>query len=199
MRIATLASLLFLLGCGSEGKEAPVSADANSQGDATLDRPPACEGLLPSYDLSGASFSGYARPRDAGNSESPTVYGLFTVLDQGPTTDLFEIQLWNGLGVFNEGVVPGTFAIQGADTDLNDCGLCALVFGDLAANGSTNTVLVAQSGSVTIEAVELQVGAAFRGSATQLDYRQVNSGGVIPDGCGLSVSNISFDVTLDAP
>ena len=159
----------------------------------------ACEGLLSNYDLSGATFTGYARPRDAGDSMSPTVYGLGTVLDQGPPTDLFEIQLWSGFGVFSEEVAPGTYPIQGSETSLNDCGLCALVLGDMAANGSTSMVLVAQSGTFTIDAVELQAGAAFRGSATQIEYRQVNSGGVIPDGCGLTVRNIDFDVTLDAP
>ena len=198
MRIASLASALLLVGCGN-GEETPLSVDAGDEIDAMIQAPTACVGLLPSYDLSDATYAGYARARDAGDPMSPTEYGLTTLLDQGPPTDLFEIQLWEGFGAFSAEVAPGTFPIQGPETNLNDCGLCALVFGDMAANGSTTMVLVAQSGTITIDAVALEAGASFRGSAAQIDYRQVDSGGVIPGGCGLTVSNINFDVTLDAP
>lgn len=197
--LALASSLLAALGCGSDDKDAPAAVDAGASADAEVEGIPTCPGLLASYDLSAASFAGYARPRDAGDPESPTVYGLTTLLDAGPPTDLFEIQFWSGFGAFSTEVSPGVFPIQGAETDLIDCGLCALVFGDLAANGSTDTVLVAQSGSITIDEITLEAGATVRGGASALQYRQVNSGGVIPDGCGLTITNISFDLTLDAP
>ena len=82
---------------------------------------------------------------------------------------------------------------------LGGVGLCALVFGDLASNGSTDTVLVAQSGTVEVEQISLEVGGAFKGSADSLSYAQVNSSGPIPGGCEIQVTNIQFDVTLDAP
>jgi hypothetical protein len=120
-------------------------------------------------------------------------------LDQGPPPDVFEIQLWSDFGVFADEVAPGTFPITGAETSLIDCGLCALIFGDLASNGTTSTVLVAQSGTFTIDDISLESGARFRGSAPELEYRQVNASGPVPGGCGLTVRNIDFDVTLDAP
>lgn len=200
MKTLALASpLLLLICCGGNEDEEPAAPDASVESDAMNDGPAACPGLLPSYDLANVDFTGYARPRDAGDPTSPTVFGLATILDQGPPTDLFEIQLWGGFGVFADAVGPGTYPIEGTETNLNDCGLCALVFGDMAANGSTNMVLVAQSGTFTIDAVNLEAGASFRGTAPVVEYRQVNSGGVIPDGCGLTITNIDFDVTLDAP
>lgn len=204
MKLVTLTSaMVLLLGCGGDeegGQPIPVDAGNAIDGvDAMVEGPPACTGLLPNYDLTGVSFTGYARPRDTGDPTSPTVYGLTTILDQGPPIDLFEIQLWSGFGAFSEEVAPGTYPIQGPDTDLNDCGLCALIFGDLATNGSTSMVLVAQNGTITIDAIELELGASFRGSVEQIEYRQVNTGGVIEGGCGLTVSNINFDVTLDSP
>ncbi|MCP4446579.1 MAG: hypothetical protein GY811_14720 [Myxococcales bacterium] len=202
MKFAPLASTLpLLVGCGADAEDAPATADAEVllAADAVIEGPPACTGLLPSYDLTKAVFTGYARPRDAGDATSPTVYGLTVFLDEGPPIDLFEIQLWSNFGAFESGVTPGTIPIEGAETSLNDCGLCALVFGDMTANGSTSMLLVAQSGAITLDAVSLEAGAVLRGSAPELHYRQVNSSGTIPDGCGLTIRNINFDVTLDAP
>jgi hypothetical protein len=155
--------------------------------------------LVSIYDLSDATFAGYARRRDAGDETSPMVYGMTATLDEGPPPDIFEIQLWSGFGVYKDSVAPGTVPISGDETSLFDCGLCALVFGDLASNGSTDTVLVAQSGTVEVEQISLEVGGAFKGSADSLSYAQVNSSGPIPGGCEIQVTNIQFDVTLDAP
>jgi hypothetical protein len=188
-----------LWSCGNGGDEEAASPDASAAVDAAANLPMACDGLMATYDLSNASYSGYARPRDAGDPSSPTVYGLTAILDQGPPTDLFEIQLWSGFGAFADAVGPGVIPIQGAETSLNDCGFCALLFGDMAANGTTNTVLVAQSGDFTIDALSLEAGGAFTGSASEVQYNRVDSSGTIPGGCGARITNIAFDVTLDAP
>lgn len=199
LRPITLA-ILLLCGCASESSDdAPVLADANQSPDATTVVPAGCAGLLSSYDLSDATYAGYARRRDAGDETSPMVYGMTATLDEGPPADIFEIQLWSGFGVYKDTVAPGTVPISGDETSLFDCGLCALIFGDLASNGSTDTVLVAQSGTVEVEQINLEVGGSFQGSASLLRYVQVNSGGPIPGGCEVQVSNIQFDVTLAAP
>ena len=198
MKAISLAiSLLFVIGCGSDNEEADA-ADAGEE-DADIILPAGCAGLLSKYDLSDATYTGYARPRDAGDPTSPMVYGITTILDQGPPRDVFEIQFWSGFGVFGSEVAPGSFPITGAETNLNDCGLCAIIFGDLASNGTTNTVLVAQSGTFTVDEIDLQPGARFRGSAPEIQYAQVNSGGIVPNGCSLEVTNIQIDVTLDSP
>lgn len=190
----------LLLGCGSdESSEVPTTPDASLTADASAAVPTACAGLLSLYDLSDATFAGYARRRDAGDETSPMVYGMTATLDAGPPPDMFELQLWSGFGVFKNSVAPGTIPITGDETSLFDCGLCLLVFGDLAANGSTDSVLVAQSGTVVIEEINLEAGARFKGRADDLHYAQVNSDGPIPGGCEIQITNIQFDVTLDAP
>jgi len=191
-----LLPLALTLGCGAS-KSDDDDADADKDSDPVVVTPAGCAGLWSHYDLNGASYTGYAQPRDAGDPTSPMTYGLVAALDQGPPQDIFEVQFWNGFGVFSEGVETGTFSIAGDETNLNDCGLCALILGDLAANGATSTVLVAQGGTFQLDEVQLEVGGALRGSATALHFRQVDSGGVIAGGCAVSMDNIAFDVTLE--
>ncbi len=185
-------AVFAVLACGSSSDDQDAGAE-----DAKPIEPAGCAGLLSSYDLSGATYTGYAHPRDAGDPDSPMVYGLTAILDQGPPPDVFEIQIWDGFGVFGDGVAPGEIPITGAEANLNDCGLCALVFGDLSG-GSTSTVLMAQSGTFTIDDLSLEVGSRFRGSAAEVQYSLINSSGPVPDGCTLAVTNIAFDVMLQS-
>jgi len=87
------------------------------------------------------------------NAGNPT---LTIVLDPGPPRDVFFLQLITGQGVFTGGgLMTGTFAIRGADTNFTACGLCTNILGDIVSGAGPTKFYFTASGMVTLPSTEL--------------------------------------------
>ena len=73
-----------------------------------------------------------------------------------------------GRGLFKDGVVPGTYTIQGMDTDYQVCALCVYMFADYPQPPSLH--LMAEKGQVTIDSVN---GDQLSGSIKDVSFRPI--------------------------
>lgn len=79
----------------------------------------------------------------------------------GPPRDLFVVELFGDAPPFGDGLKTGTFPIEGAQTNYNECGVCVVVFADLVEGSPTAMAYIAQSGTVTITSVEGSFAGSF--------------------------------------
>lgn len=119
--------------------------------------------------------------------------------------DRLEIQLFNGYGVFQTGIAPGTYTIEGAELDFQTCGLCVLIRGDVdPTTNKGRQDLFATGGTVTIDEVGPSGSGRFRGSLEAVTLQHVwidpNTFHVEPvdDGCTTSIASASWDVPIAA-
>ena len=83
------------------------------------------------------------------------VHALSSRLDGTQTYDSFQIELWDGYGVY-QGVQAhaGSFTISGEETAAMTCGVCLFLRADFDPNtGEFAQIYLAQSGQVTVTSV----------------------------------------------
>lgn len=153
---------MVLVACGPQGPEgasppdaadAPVVPDASGGGGPADARPPAvdaarveCPPGLP------ASFGDLGTVVANKNDVSGT-YNVFVDLDGDPRW-FFGMKLRPGSGIFEGGVVPGTYVLEGDDTDVQFCSACLNLFADLdSVEGGPSLHMTALKGSLTIDSV----------------------------------------------
>lgn len=129
---------------------APPGPDARA-----VDCPP---GLPDSFDAAGNTTSTnatYYDPDDGGpQAQYLEHYNVFSDLDGDPRW-FFAMNLYDGRDVFEAGVAPGKYAIDGEDTDVQFCSLCVNLFADQdEVEGGPSLHLFAQKGTLIIDAVD---------------------------------------------
>lgn len=113
------------------------------------------------------------------------------------SADVLLLETWDGKGPFVGGAVkPGTYTISGADTSIATCGVCLYVMGDVDAAGVAKQVYLAQSGTVTIEAVGTTFTASVSGVG--LAHWDMTAQAAATDSCtaDLGAATMSAPVTI---
>lgn len=109
---------------------------------------------------------GIPTPVDSSQFEGEGDYYVMIELVEEPFQRMF-VTLHQGMGVFAGAVEPGTYVIEGDETDFSWCGACVYLAVD---DGDTpSTQYMARSGKVTIDSV----GAEVHGEITAVELRQI--------------------------
>ncbi len=214
---ALLAASALVTGCSSSTADAPAPdamtmptgggdpIDPGAGTDAgTIDPGPAANCAAP------ATLGELAAPPAAtitANNQQGGGVALTTgfLLDQTATPDVLLIGFWEGLGVFTNGFAPGTYDIAGAETDFAACGACIFVGADVDAQGNSAQLLMAQSGTLTITAIDPNPGQGrVTGSFSNVQLAEVevspdNVQTVVPNGCTSSLTTFNFDLAVQPP
>jgi hypothetical protein len=110
--------------------------------------------------------------------------------------DLFALQLYDGFGVFTDGIVPGTYEITGDEAQFATCGLCALLITD----GGEADAYLATSGSVTITSVSPNLtGTVTNLTYTHVDIDENDTSTPNASGCESDIAALAFDAVVAAP
>ncbi len=172
------------------------------------EQPEACT-VEAAYPDLGALTGGNAvvRPQDAAVPDGPQYLTIAVSLGGSGIIDALFLELWDGYGPFAAGgIVPGTYTIAGPDTNLNDCGACVWMAGDLDMGaGTIAQSFMASGGTITLTTVDPTPNTGrLTGSLSNVTLRQVSfedGTGVQSDvagGCTTSVAGMSFDATVVA-
>ncbi len=129
---------------------------------------------------------------DAGPQDSYQFQGAYN-----SDVDLFDIEIYDGFGVFTNGIQPGTYDLKGDELDYATCGLCVLVLGD--SSSSSSDPYMATGGSITITSIS--PNGTFAGTGTNLTFTHVsidqsNTSTPLNDGCNTSIASVSFSATV---
>jgi len=153
-----------------------------------------------------ASYSGSLTQESASYTPTPADAGA----DAGPEdsyqfqgayntdADLLDIEIYDGYGVFTNGVQPGTYNLTGDELNYGTCGLCVLILGD--ATASSADPYMATGGSITITSISPT--GTFAGTGTNLAFTHVSidqntlESTPVNDGCNSSVASVSFSATV---
>lgn len=174
--------------------------------DAGTDPVPTGCALADSYGDLGASMGGAAVLGDQQDMPGSSVLTLGGALNQDAAPDVFQMQLWEGYGVFTGGFVTGTFDLTGAEANILDCGACVTLLGDVnTQTGQAVLGLVANGGTLTITAVDkTPTTGRVTGSISNVTLREISVDGTPPvqsevtGGCTSSIGTLSFDVPVMA-
>lgn len=95
---------------------------------------------------------------------------LVAPLDAGALPDMLVLQLVVGDGAFStRGIGPGSYTIAGAERDYESCGVCALIYADVAFDDDGETrpsaKYLANAGRVELHEVETRLVAELHGVA----------------------------------
>jgi hypothetical protein len=128
------------------------------------------------------------------------VYVYFADLNTDALPDDVGLQLYNGYGVFTNGVAPGTYHLTGAETSLASCGLCVFVLTDVDPSGGSGVdAYFATGGTVNITSVTPTLKATLTG----LTFTHVNidqtTGATTPVGDGCDTKITAMTIQQDLP
>ena len=129
--------------------------------------------------------------------ENPQVVYIFGGIG---SSDFVGLDLWDGYGVFAETegkrVTTGEFAIEGAEADPNQCGVCFWLYGNMDDQGETEADYIATSGTVNVTSIE----GEFTATATNVTFSQLDpeTGAVLADGCSVTIPSIDMTATIAA-
>lgn len=134
---------------------------------------------------------------DAGSNDGGIIGGPSDVYLYNGTldvnSDLLDIEVYAGYGVFTGGVHTGQFKLGASDLNYGTCGLCVLVY----ANGQ-NDPYMATGGTVTFTSFQ----GTFAGTLSNMTFTHVsidpNSFQSTPvgDGCNTSIPSLSFSSSV---
>lgn len=124
-------------------------------------------------------------------------YGAYYFLPLEPAEELL-IELYDGIGVFEEGITPGVFELSGDELDFATCGLCIRFYEGVDGNDYRG-VYMPTGGTVTFTSV----AGWLTGSLSNVTLQRVNIDPETlettphPDGCTTEIESLSFDAALD--
>jgi hypothetical protein len=192
-------ALAALVGCGDDAPGADAgngpdaagpTVDAHVNADARQDCPVPANFIAPAGMSAGAVQDG-----------SGSVAVEFD-LDGAAEPDRFQLTLVAGRGVFIDGLVTGTFGINGAQLDNDSCALCLVVLADVDGAGTPKEIYFAEDGVIQLDSVSGQL----TGSLTDVSFQHVSISPDPPhaitpilDGCKTRISSMGFDVPITSP
>jgi hypothetical protein len=201
-----LSAVLIAAACGGGGggdPDAPVinRIDARVGG---IDAPPSSNCGAPSAGY-GTPVVDPAQQASVHDAASGVYFGISLL---NTDFDMFQLQLYDGFGVFTGGTVTtGTFPLTGDEINFATCGVCLLIFSntlDTDADGAPDDLSLddptrnyyASAGSVTITSLTPNLTGTVTGLV--LDHVTVDVAGgsftstVVGD-CSTSITSMAFD------
>jgi len=112
---------------------------------------------------------------------------MFATGDLNTDVDGVAIDLWDGYGVFANGLAPGTYTLAGDELDPATCGLCVNLYTDYDGNAVTDFYF-ATGGTVTITSVD-----PLAATLSDVTFQHVDSNGApVGDGCTSHITSATF-------
>lgn len=130
---------------------------------------------------------------DAGPEDAYQFQGAYNT-----NADTLDIEIYDGYGVFANGVQPGTYNLTGDELNYDSCGLCVLLIADETSQGGDP--YMATGGSITITSISPT--GTFAGSGTSLAFTHVTidentlESTPVGDGCNTAIASVSFSATV---
>lgn len=189
---AVLSTAVWCLctGCGDNlaGPDAAIDAER-------IDAAP-CPIATSGYGALAFASTRAGRIHDGAGKETVAWLGA---LQAGPMSDVLDIQLLEGHGVFASGPPrTGMFALNGAESQLATCGTCVVL-----QVSAPRQYLVVQSGTLTIAELGPTGSGRFVGSLTNATLARVtidpvtNESRLLHDGCRTSITSASWDTPIN--
>ncbi len=192
---------------GSEGTpDAEPAADARADDAGAGDAPALPDGpapmtctAVPDYGSAG-QLAGTAVSHTPAGSTSPNRLEWRGDLDAAALPDQLAVELFAGAGVFTGAdIQPGTYTIEGDELDYATCGVCVLLYTDVAG-GVERDVYLATAGSVAITSVS----PTLAGQVSGVSFEHVTINPVSyestpdPDMCRSALTDASFATPVTA-
>jgi 5'-nucleotidase len=99
------------------------------------------------------------------------------MLNADSSPDVLQIWLYNGFGVFTNGIKKGTYDLTGDETNWETCGACVLVLADVnTSTGEAKQTYLATGGQITIT----ELGPRLIGSLSNVTLTRVTISDVSP-------------------
>ncbi len=113
----------------------------------------------------------------------------------GGTTDVVQVELWDGQGAFAGGAVhTGTFQLTGAELDYATCGVCVRAVGDKGTTGAKT--YFATGGTVEVTSVGAG-GATLSAKITNITLAEVDATNKkVTGGCTANVAGATVTGTV---
>lgn len=107
---------------------------------------------------------------DVSGDEDGIFYYAYVNGDAAP--DELSIQLYNGFGPFEGGIVNGVFELTGDEAQFATCAVCVLLFADVDPTGATDPAqtYLANGGTITLTSVEGRLTATL----SNVTFQHVN-------------------------
>jgi hypothetical protein len=168
---------------GGEGGAHPVGGESGEGG-----QPSVCR----------AASYGDVEPLDSiAGDDGDGVIILNLQLQAGFPQDQIELELYDGLGTFADGIQEGTYTIEGNDLDYKYCSLCVIFYDQVNQFNGSRGWYLATGGTVTFTSVEGNLAGTLSNVTFQHVYQDLD-GHSVPweDGCTTSVDSIDFDTEI---
>lgn len=193
-KIASLFLISLLAACGSSAED-DVDGGNNPTFDGgnnpTFDAPPQANCLAandvgsPTLANEGAQF--------CGTQATPDFVSYAGAVNADAQPDILGLQLYDGFGVFANGIVPGTYSITGDETQFATCGACVFLLTDFDGMNFADDGYLATGGTLTITSV-----SPLQGSVDGITFQHVEIDTMFmstphPDGCTSALTAASFD------
>jgi hypothetical protein len=175
------------------------------------DAPSIDAGITPTPDAAAAcsvtaTYPGGTITGDATNMITAEVQGAGEVITLGiafnTDQDGILVELYKGAGVFAGGIVPGTYALTGAELNYKTCGLCVRFFGNSTIQNPGQDFMPT-AGSVTITEVGPSGTGRLKATLNGLTFTHVTiapspdfTSTPVNDGCNTA---FAAPVTIDVP
>jgi hypothetical protein len=168
-------------------------SDGPTPGDGTV--------CLSGTDASTAGTAeGFVYLQEKGDTGGPLVVELGIGLDGESDAHYLVLELWEELGEFKGGIVPGTFEISGPETELFECSACVYI----ESEDIEDQFLMADSGIITISEVDTQAGSLVSATLEDVSFRQIQideaaeTESEVEGGCTATLASADLEATLIA-
>ncbi|MBI5543358.1 MAG: hypothetical protein HY901_05680 [Deltaproteobacteria bacterium] len=116
------------------------------------------------------------------------------------TMDAIHLELYEGHGVFANGLATGTFTLEGDELNYATCSLCLTLGGDLTQSGA-GQIFMATGGTVELASIEGTLEVTLRaGTFAQVTVDpQTAATTLVPNGCTTAIQQVFFHGTIPVP
>jgi hypothetical protein len=184
---------LLAVGCSTGSDEPAGGGDGDGE---AADAAPASSCLAPASmgPLGALAGAEAVRTNQSGSMGTRKVWRLGAFVDDQEPHDQILVELWDGHGAFADGTVTtGTFEIAGPETDIDTCGVCVYLYGDVEG-GLPSQQYLAEAGTVVID----QLLPEMTGSIDGVELRELDGeGSLVADGCTSSIESASLSATVE--
>ncbi len=120
-------------------------------------------------------------------------------LNADATPDVLDIELYNGFGVYGNGIATGSVTIAGDEAQYATCGACVLLYADVDAQGMPGSLYMATSGTINVTSIAPNV----TGTLANIVWTHVD---IDPstfmstpnaDACMSGVTSVAFDAPIE--
>jgi hypothetical protein len=183
---------------GGEGGEAPTSGGAGGEGPGGGGNEGGSGGAV-ECPIEDGDYGALGSVVGTASSNAEGI-GWTWPLENGNPADSLYIELYSGTGLFEEGIVEGTFQLTGDELSYETCSLCVGINVDYDTdNDDFAADYLATGGSVTLTSVEGNLTGTLNNVTFQhveIDYGNDYVTTPVGDGCEASITSLSFDAEI---